>query len=65
MRVPNDKGEGEQVNSEWDVAYTVRLDKGSIRYINKCWECGWTDSDDSFFYIRDGKPYCSLHTKGE
>ena len=49
------------------VAYIVRLNKGSIEYINpdKCHECGWTDTDPSFFYERDGNFYCSLHKEKE
>jgi len=52
--------------NQWKVAYTVRLDKGKITYINECYECGWFDSDNSFFTIINGRPYCSLHaTEGE
>lgn len=51
--------------NEWKVAYTVRLNEGRISYLNKCWECGWSDSDDSFFTMIDGKPYCSLHKEKE
>lgn len=29
--------------------------------MGKCFECGWFDSDKSFFYERGGEQYCSLH----
>ena len=50
---------------EWETAYIVRLDNGRITYINKCWECGWSDDDDSFFTVINGKPLCSLHREGK
>ena len=28
----------------------------------KCEECGWYDSDPTFFTEVEGKQYCSLHT---
>lgn len=28
---------------------------------SKCYECGWEDSNPSFFYGSEGKFYCSLH----
>jgi hypothetical protein len=50
--------------NQWKVAYTVRLEKGKITYLNKCYECGWDDSDNGFFTIVNGRPYCSLHKSG-
>ena len=29
--------------------------------MNKCYECGWSDSDIGFFTEEAGKLYCSLH----
>ena len=47
--------------------YTVRLDKGKITYSPStygCDECGWVDTDKSFFYSKGHDLVCSLH-KGE
>lgn len=44
--------------------YSVRLDGGKITYSDStygCDECGWTDTDRSFFYISGDKLVCSLH----
>ena len=27
----------------------------------KCFECGWFDIDEGFFYKVNGEVYCSLH----
>jgi len=43
------------------------LPNGSLLYVGSydCHECGWVDSDFSFFYEGDdGWLYCSLHKKG-
>jgi hypothetical protein len=32
--------------------------------MKECYECGWSNSDDTFFYPKDGKDYCSLHRDG-
>ena len=29
--------------------------------MNKCYECGWSDTDSGFFTEEAGKMYCSLH----
>jgi hypothetical protein len=53
--------------SEWITHYTVRLENGRIAYMgeNECYECGWVSNDETFFYERDGRKYCSLHIDKE
>lgn len=66
MRRDRERLRGVQV-SNWETAYIVRLDNGAITYVNngKCAECGWQDTDFSFFYEREGNFYCSLHKDKE
>ena len=33
--------------------------------MTKCFECGWYDADQSFFYEREGEQFCSLHINKE
>jgi len=45
-------------------SYVVRLDKGSISYLPSvyaCDNCGWSDTDRSFFYLTAKGLFCSLH----
>ena len=44
--------------------YTVKLEGNGISYtpsVYGCDECGWQDSDRSFFYIKGSELVCSLH----
>ena len=47
-------------------SYKVILDGGSITYapsIYGCDYCGFIDTDKSFFTLKDGSLFCSLHIK--